>query len=587
MEDKPFAMRPVVRSAKTGKILDLTLSQIGEAVARANTPATEAAALEARHKRYVEEARVAWEAQQRAEASLTTLDPDYFVGQCNLTFAALCELNSDFVITPETTFPDMWTAIIESRPEWFSTSRLHEKVEVIPDEENEGEELVHLKEGWFWEILAEHSVPRKQYFTTRDQVRFLDAEPNKADAYTLAELLAWLKKQKQKPLKSAPLQRTGQPLPELLPFYNDPVHGVTVRAFLQAAHWGPSDGFLVAHQQNYGKAKVTIGLPNGETSQSLWEFLVKGGPRMVKAHYALWARYYEQHEEGGPRFIVINVPQFCADIGLKKHIKGGFRPQQKRDSMKLLEALASIEMRLETTLPNGSKRRIRGPLWSRGAIGEEQDQYADLMGNTREGNPAQWEPVSFSFAPGPFFEDAEWRTYHRFIGKIGAGLMRLSNESDQWAILIAGYLGTLARTNQYRPIRLKVGTILLNADLAQSQSAQPRAKQWQEKLWQALDRLQNPEINVVQSWKLLNTEPVADPVENDEDDVVAWDEYGAKPIYPPGDWRNWLLEITLPLGEERQRLENAQTKAIASAKEGAQKKVRSRSRKSSPKTDSQ
>jgi hypothetical protein len=371
------------------------------------------------------------------------------------------------------------------------------------------------------------------------------------------------------------------PLPDTLRFFNDPVHGAAVRALARVADWEPCEGFSHALCQNYGKANVTIGLPDGQAVPGLWEYLLAGGARRVKAHYALWARYYE-HERESPkvRFAVVSVPQFCADLGLKKHKNGGYRPEQKRDAMKLLHALASVEMRLEKTLPNNKRVRIKGAIWLRGAEAEEKDQYADLFGAAREGEPARWEPTGFSFMPGQFYDNPEWRQYHQYMGKIGAGLLHLDNR-EEWAILIGGYLATLARIGQYRARRLKIGTILKAVGLAQSKDAQRRAAENRTKFEDALDKLAVSEIGVIQSWKLDQVD-ITDPMEDDPDDPEAWAEYSAREVYPSGDWRNWIVEIAFPFAAEGAQLEASQTKAIAIAKREATKKAAQRAQKREP-----
>jgi hypothetical protein len=383
------------------------------------------------------------------------------------------------------------------------------------------------------------------------------------------------------PTKRVPKRRaTVLTLPiTSLKFFNDPVHGATVRALARVADWKPCDGFSHALQQVYADANITIGLPDGQTVPGLWDYLRDGGARRVKAHYALWARYYE-HECENPklRFAIVSVPQFCADLGLKKHKNGGYRPEQKREAMKLLHALASVEMRLEKTLPSGKRMRIKGAIWLRGAEAEEKDQYADLFGQAREGEPARWEPSGFSFMPGQFYDNPEWRQYHRYIGKVGAGLLRLDNR-EEWAILIGGYLATLARIEMYRPIRLKIGTILKAVGLAQSQDAQNRAAVWQERLWRALDALAAPEIGVVVSWRLDAVDTSGDPAETDSDDAAAWAAYGQREIYPPGDWRNWIIEITFPFEVEGAKLQAAQVKAIEGKKRATARKAAQRAQK--------
>ena len=360
--------------------------------------------------------------------------------------------------------------------------------------------------------------------------------------------------------------RTVSLPPELL-FLNDAIHRGAVTSLAQIEQWAEVKDFAFGIEQTIASASVIIGLPSGERAQGLWEYLRGGGARLVKAHYALWARYYEDVEQGGMRYVMISVPQFCADIGLKKHAKGGFRPGQKQDALQMLRALTSIEMSVSKVLGK-KERRIRGPLWARGFEAQERDVYGDLLGAAREGKEESWEPVAFSFAPGPWFEDPEWRRYHRFVGKIGSGLLRLSGDSDQWAILIGGYLGTLGRSNGYQPLRLRVDTILKNSGLAQSEDAKRRAKRNREKLEAALDRLAAPEIGVLRHWRFVDTD-VAEP---DMDNPAAVAAYGAAEVYPPGDWRGWIVEIQLPFEEDAERLEKEKKRAITGAKRRASKK---------------
>jgi len=292
----------------------------------------------------------------------------------------------------------------------------------------------------------------------------------------------------------------------------------------------------------------------------LWEYLRKGGPRMVKAHYALWARYYHDVDEGGMHFAVVHVSQFCADIGLKKHKNGGYRKEQKQDAVMMLHALTSVVMSAEKTL--GKKLfRVRGPLWTRGLEAESRDTYNDLFGQSREGDANAWEPVAFSFAPGPWFHDPEWRRYHRYVGKVGVGLLQLDNR-EEWAILVGGYVAMLGRSNAYRPLKLKVDTILEEAGLVQSADARRRTAENRAKLENALDRLAVPEIGVIQSWRYLGC-TVEEP---DMDDPVSLAEYSSSEVDPPGAWRDWMVEIALPFEVERERLDTQRAKAIRQQK---------------------
>lgn len=408
-------------------------------------------------------------------------------------------------------------------------------------------------------------------------LRWLSDEPEflkKATLYSTA-LHFWLFDTLQGGQSSIPPGRTTgkakrcEGLPAKLRFLNDAPHAVAVRGLAQVRNWTRSDEFAYSFNHNYHDARVTMGLRDEEGASVLWSYLVKGGPRLVKAHYALWARYYEDIDRDGMRYVMISIPQFCADLGYVPHSKGGFRPQHKQEAQKMLQALTSIEMVVVKTL-RGKERRLRGPLWTRGFEAQERDQYGDLFGASRVGDPMSWEMVAFSFAPGPWFDDPDWRRYHRFVGKIGSGLLKLSGSTDQWAILIGGYLGTLQRVGGYGATRLKVDTILKNLDLAQGEDNVRRRSQTREKLERALDRLADPQIGVIKSWRY---EACPAAMEPEMDDARALTRYGAASTDPPGDFRDWIVQIESPFAEEAVHLEAKRLKARQGA-QSAQKRTR-------------
>jgi hypothetical protein len=272
-------------------------------------------------------------------------------------------------------------------------------------------------------------------------------------------------------------------------------------------------------------------------------------------------RWYENSGNPG-EFITIDINQFCSDLGYVPHHKGGFKRERKQEAVKVLEALTSVEMRAMYTPPGKGKAvRLRGPLWSRGLLAEESDRYTDLFGQVREGDPNLWEPIAFSYAPGPWFTNSDWYKYNKAVGKIGAGLMRLANDKDEWAILIGGYLGTLMRVNRYAPLRLKAETVLRHTGLAQGTDAKRRGAEIQGKFERALDRLQ--EVDVIASWRWPGVD-ASELTDSDDPDAVA-EYYAADPL-PKGDWRSQIVEIALPMEEDRARLETARSKAMESTK---------------------
>lgn len=362
------------------------------------------------------------------------------------------------------------------------------------------------------------------------------------------------------------------PLPPTILFQNDRIFMAAVRALSRLPQWAPLPGFTHGAAETFRSADrltVTVGLPDTTHRDTprdhadLWAFLVKGGVRMVKAHYALWARWFEADPEPGQP-VTISINQFCADIGYDRHKHGGFDPRTKREAARILDALAALEL-LATFLHKGEEYRIRGVnLWDR-VIAERRDSYADLFGASGVGDPNTWEPETFIYAPGRWIEDATWRSRNHYIGKIGAGLLKLESDTDEWAILIGGYLGTLMRANAYAPIRLHAGTILRRTDLAQSNDAKRRAGRTEDRLAKALDKLRDAGVIAEWTWPEVDTTELTDDEQSDPDAIEA---YARQDPFPPGDWRRRLVEITLPAEreEDRERIEVARAKAITAHK---------------------
>jgi hypothetical protein len=364
------------------------------------------------------------------------------------------------------------------------------------------------------------------------------------------------------------VQRTNA-LNAILCFTGDNIHRAAITAFARAAQWQDGEEYFKGLQQEYSNLKITVSLPNGEKAASLWEFLRRGGAATVKAHYALWARYYEQVPDGlEMQDVVVNVSDFCRDLGYSKAKSGGYKPEAKRRAMQLLEALTTTEMAATYQVPGTKKghtktRRLKGTIWRRGLQAEERDTYEDLFGSARTGDPAEWIPQSFSFSPGAWHADKEWRRHNKYVGKIGAGLMRLDVRYDEWAILIGGYLGTLARTGRYRNRRLKISTILENTGL--NEAIGHRKAQFREKFYRALDRL--IEEKVIAGYKTDGF----DDSDVDPEDLEALAEYGAKDPFPAGDWRAAIVEFTFDFATDMHRLETRKAKAITAKTKRAKK----------------
>ncbi len=228
--------------------------------------------------------------------------------------------------------------------------------------------------------------------------------------------------------------------------------------------------------------------------------------------------------------------------------------------MQLLDALTTTEMAATYQVPSTKQghtktRRLKGTIWRRGLEAEERDTYEDLLGNARAGSPENWIPHSFSFSPGAWHADKEWRRHNKYVGKIGAGLMRLRVDRDEWAILIGGYLGTLARTGQYRNRRLKIATILENTGL--DKAIGHRQLQSPEKFYRALDRL--VEEKIVAEYRTDGF----DDSDVDPEDLDALAEYGTRNPFPEGDWRGYIVEFKFDFATDMHRLETRKKMAFA------------------------
>jgi hypothetical protein len=365
----------------------------------------------------------------------------------------------------------------------------------------------------------------------------------------------------------APVVRSSRPvvdpLPAIVKFPADRVHGGTVQALARAAEWtrdvvdGFHRGLQVVDGKNY-RQFVGFRTNPGE----LWDFLMSRGESAIKAHYALWARCYEATGGDPGKYVALSVPQFCDDLGYHKHCKGGHRPERKREALRLLEVLTTAEIAVIWRVGR-KERRLRGPLWHRGVEGEERDGYGDLFGSARVGDRGLWDPVFFTYKPGPWFEDEEWRRLNSCVGLVGLGLLHLDNRNDRWAIRIGGYYGTLARIGQYRQRTISVATVLCRTGLDKLNVRNP-AEQLRA-FERAHDRL--VEVGVLKDWQ-LGTEPVTDePDMDDPATLVSLADYGA------GDWRRQRVVVTWPdpLTEHTPRLEEARRVAIATASRKARR----------------
>lgn len=358
--------------------------------------------------------------------------------------------------------------------------------------------------------------------------------------------------------------RRPKPLPETIRWHNDPIHRAALEMIAHAEGMTRQAGLEYAYLSDRKNGRIAVGVPGGPTAASIWEYLCKSGPAAVKMHYALWLNFYEQGE-GRATWVTADVAQLCKYAGYKPHHKGGYKPETKRAVAEAVKALFAVEVRATLTKPgpNGKpakEMRLSGPLWTRGMEAEQRDVSADLFG---------WEPVALSYQPGQWFT-AEYQKAHQYVGKAAAALLTLDNRYDEWAILIGGYLITLARANGYAPKRIRMETILKRVNLAQDEESKRRKSQYRGKAETALDRL--AEKGVIQSWRYTD---------DDVEDVEDWDDATAVEAYyadsapiPKDDWRGKMLLIEWPPEREKDkgRLERGKVKAIERSKKRSAKK---------------
>jgi hypothetical protein len=138
----------------------------------------------------------------------------------------------------------------------------------------------------------------------------------------------------------------------------------------------------------------------------------------------------------------------------------------------------------------------------------------------------------------------------------GAGLLRLSVRTDQVAIRIGGYLGSLARLNQYQPARVRVGLLLERIGMADRYPNNPQ--RLRNVVEAGLRKLQT--AGVIAAWDYTD----ADATEPDMDDPVDLAALADATWRP---WRRRTLEIAWPeaLARNTPRLEASRRKALAEA----------------------
>lgn len=252
--------------------------------------------------------------------------------------------------------------------------------------------------------------------------------------------------------------------------------------------------FEGGNKNKTGEIRGFIG-PVTQPAEAIWDQLQRNGALAVQVQFALWALAYAATDGQPSEFITVDISQFCDQLGYKQKSRAHKR-ETKQAVMNALEYVTSLHLLAEFILPNGKTRRLKGPLWVRGASAE--DEYGDLFGANRvPGTEQMWEPVFFRYAPGDFFSDPEFRRYNAEIAYIGEGILKLKQDTDKYSIFIGGYLATIARMNGYRTSTIKIQTLAEKSGLLRV-DGQKNPKRMIERVYLALDRLK--EVGVIQDW---------------------------------------------------------------------------------------
>jgi hypothetical protein len=266
-------------------------------------------------------------------------------------------------------------------------------------------------------------------------------------------------------------------------FPADRIHKAAVEALVPGVLELPSsedsptwdaDGWVAGHHFETGRGrdhlrgKFGFRLPPSDEAA---ELLHTNSPLLIKVHYALWA-FTIARTDGDPNSAVtLSLPELCDALGYARLANGAHRPESKRQAARAVELLCSLELDVRYDAPDGRSCRLSGPLWKPG-------------------------PPPDGTRLGAWSTDPLWRAYNRRIGLADARLLQLRPDRDRWAICAGGYLAPLARMNGYRPLRVRVRTLLTRSGLLAAERRNPA--RMLEKLERALERLE--EARIIGGW---------------------------------------------------------------------------------------
>lgn len=245
--------------------------------------------------------------------------------------------------------------------------------------------------------------------------------------------------------------------------------------------------------------------------------LRRGAPLAVKIHLALWERAYVEAGGGGtyatrttPRpcdYVTTTVARLCDDVGLSRK-KGAHKRESRESVVGLLKLLTSLELVCLYRPPrNVPAERLRGPIWKRGIVPEGLARGGDVFVADGGGGSAK---QTFSYAPGPYYENSVWRGHNRYVAQVHAGLLGLNCRNEhRWDVALGAYLSVLARMNGYRKLTLRRRTLVESTGLREVYGGK-HSSRMRDALDESLDRL--IDLGLLRRWcvKEGTEEPVTD-----------------------------------------------------------------------------
>jgi hypothetical protein len=303
---------------------------------------------------------------------------------------------------------------------------------------------------------------------------------------------------------------------------------------------------------------------NSGICEKVFRFFQEKSALAVKAHFALWARAHRETKADPDKLIKMKISQFCDDLGFQKKKRAHTR-ENKQHALQILETLTGAELIVHWQDSNGNSRRTKGNVWQRGSSDEIFDTHINGTNGQNEnliqGTEKFWNPNTFSYRPGSFFSDEDWRKFNDYVGLVGQGLLKLGiSNKDKAAVLIGGYIAFLARIENYTRETLKLTTIIENTgDLLTGYIERREAAMLETIVENALDRL--TDVKVIKGYEWVYDEKQKP---SDSDKTVKMPELLARRI------RLAFPNELAQMGKEYKELETAHRKKAAVKKAKAE-----------------